>query len=186
MSHQALLVMDFEPVIVGSVGGDESPALAAAVAAVEAARKAEVPVVLVRVAFRAGYPEVHPANKGMGPLAGYGDVFLETEPTTQIHPAFGATAKDIIVTKRRVSAFAATDLAAVLGGLGVSRLVMAGLTTAGVVLSTVRHASDADFEITVLSDACADPDLEVHQFLMDKVFPVQADVTSVKEWIDTL
>jgi nicotinamidase-related amidase len=186
MSDQALLVMDFEPVIVGSVGGDDSPALAAAVSAVEAARKGGVPVVFVRVAFRPGYPELHPGNKGMSPLSGYGDVFVETEPTTQVHSALGVTQNDIIVTKRRVSAFAATDLPAVLGGLGVSRLVIAGLTTGGVVLSTVRHASDADFEITVLSDACADPDAEVHQFLMDKVFPAQAEVTSAKEWIDTL
>ncbi|WP_046495346.1 cysteine hydrolase family protein [Streptomyces odonnellii] len=186
MSDEALLVMDFQPAVLGAVGGDESPALAAATKAVTAARKAKVPVVFVRVAFRPGYPELNPTNKGMAPLSGYGDVFVETEPTTQVHPALGATAKDIVVIKRRVSAFAGSDLSAVLAGLGPSRLVLAGLVTSGVVLSTVREASDADFEITVLSDACADPDAEVHQVLMNKVFPAQADVLSVKEWADTL
>jgi nicotinamidase-related amidase len=186
MSNQVLLVMDFQPVIVGGVGGDDSPALAAAATAVKAARQANVPVVFVRVAYRPGYPEVNPANKGQAPLSGYGNVFVETEPTAQVHPALGATADDIIITKRRVSAFAGSDLAAVLGGIGATRLVLAGLTTGGVVLSTVRHASDADFEITVLADACADPDSDVHGVLIDKILPSQADVVTVKEWVDGL
>lgn len=186
MSDQVLLVMDYQPVIVGAVGGDDSPALAAAVEAVTAARRNNVPVVFVRVAFRPGYPEVSASNKGQAPLTGYGDVFVETEPTAQVHSAFGVTAQDIVVTKRRVSAFAGSDLSSVVAGLGVSRLVLAGLTTAGVVLSTVRYASDCDFGITVLADACADPEPDVHNFLVERVFPAQADVTSVKEWVDTL
>ncbi|MES9537687.1 isochorismatase family protein [Actinomadura sp. NPDC000600] len=186
MSDQALLVMDFQPVVLQAVGGDESPALAAAVAAVDAARASNVPVVLVRVAFRPGYPEVNPSNKGMAPLAGYGDAFLETEPATAVHSALGGGAEDFVVTKRRVSAFAGTDLGSLLRGLGVSRLVLAGVVTSGVVLSTVRHAADADFGITVLSDACADTDEEVHRVLMEKVFPGQADVVSAKEWIASL
>ncbi|GAB7007516.1 cysteine hydrolase [Nocardioides sp. AN3] len=186
MNDQALLVMDFQPVILGAVGGDDSPALAAAVEAVAAARRQEIPVVFVRVAFRPGYPEVTSANKGQRPLASYGDVFVETEPTAQVHPAFGVTEKDIVVTKRRMSAFAGSDLSAVITGLGVSRLVLAGLTTAGVVLSTVRYAGDCDFGITVLSDACADPEADVHDFLIERVFPVQADVVTVKEWATSL
>ncbi|WP_067794605.1 cysteine hydrolase family protein [Actinomadura formosensis] len=186
MSDQALLVMDFQPAVLQAVGGDESPALAAAVSAVEAARRAQVPVIFVRVAFRSGYPEVNPSNKGLSPLSGYGDLFVETEPTTQVHSALGGDAGDIIVTKRRISAFAGTDLGSILTGLGVSRLVLAGVVTSGVVLSTVRHAGDADFEITVLSDACADTDDEVHQVLMEKVFPGQADVVSTKEWAASL
>jgi nicotinamidase-related amidase len=185
MSAQALLVMDFQPPNVGAVGGDDSSALAAAVSAVEAARKAEVPIIFVRVAFRAGYREVNAANKNLSPLAGYGDVFIETEESSQIHPALGVTDQDSVVVKRRVSAFA-SDLAPLLGGLGVTKLVLAGVVTSGVVLSTVRHASDADYEITVLSDACADTDPEVHGFIMDKVFPVQADVVSVNKWADSL
>lgn len=185
MSDQALLVMDFQPPNVGAVGGDDSPALAAAASAVAAARGAGVPVVFVRVAFRAGYPEVSPANKGMSPLSGYGDVFVETEASSQLHPALGASDQDLVVVKRRVSAFA-SDLAALLSGMQVTHLVLAGLVTSGVVLSTVRHASDADFALTVLSDACADPDEEVHRVLMEKVFPSQADVVTVKQWADDL
>jgi nicotinamidase-related amidase len=185
MSAQALLVMDFQPPNVAAVGGDDGPVLAAAVSAVKAARSADVPIIFVRVAFRAGYREVNAANKNMAPLAGYGDVFVETEESSQVHSALAPAPADSIVVKRRVSAFA-SDLAPLLSGLGVTKLVLAGLVTSGVVLSTVRHASDADYELTVLSDACGDPDPDVQQVLMEKVFPVQAEVVTVKEWVDSL
>lgn len=186
MTDRALLLMDFQPITLGAVGGADSPALSAATEAVTAARGAGVPVVFVRVAFRPGYPELSSTNKNFAPLAAYGDVFVETEPTAQVTAELAPAAGEPVVTKRRVSAFAGSDLAAVLSGLGTSKLTLAGITTSGVVLSTVRHASDADYGITVLSDACADPSDEVHQLLIDQVFPSQADVVTVKEWTTSL
>jgi len=50
------------------------------------------------------------------------------------------------------------------------------------VLSTTREAADKDYRITILSDACADMDEEVHRVLTTKVFPRQADVISVEDW----
>jgi nicotinamidase-related amidase len=63
---------------------------------------------------------------------------------------------------------------------------MAGISTSGVVLSTLRQAADLDYRITVLADACADTDPEVHRVLTEKVFPRQARVTTADEWIATL
>ncbi len=37
-------------------------------------------------------------------------------------------------------------------------------------LSTVRHAADADYRLMVVEDCCADRDDEVHRVLMEKVF----------------
>jgi len=42
------------------------------------------------------------------------------------------------------------------------------------------------YELTVLSDACADADDEVHRVLTEKVFPRQAEVLSVAEWTSRL
>ena len=56
----------------------------------------------------------------------------------------------------------------------------------GVVLSTVRQAADLDYRLTVLADACADRDPEVHRVLTEKVFPRQALVTTADEWISSL
>ncbi|MGA2932584.1 MAG: isochorismatase family protein, partial [Acidimicrobiales bacterium] len=91
---------------------------------------------------------------------------------------------DIVVTKRRVSAFAGSDLDVVLRARGARTLVLAGIATSGVVLSTLRQAADLDYGLVVLRDGCADADEEVHRVLLDKVFARQADVLTVDEWTD--
>ena len=67
------------------------------------------------------------------------------------------------------------------GGPGVDTLILAGISTSGVVLSTVRDGADRDYALYVLSDATADRDATVHACLMEKVFPRQAEVISVAE-----
>jgi nicotinamidase-related amidase len=74
----------------------------------------------------------------------------------------------------------------VLRGLGVDSLVLTGIATSGVVLSTLRQAADLDYDLTVLSDACADGDPEVHRVLLEKVFPRQAAVVTTAAWVEQL
>jgi hypothetical protein len=38
----------------------------------------------------------------------------------------------------------------------------------------------------VLADGCLDGDDEVHRVLTDKVFPRQAEVTTIEEWVSRL
>jgi nicotinamidase-related amidase len=83
---------------------------------------------------------------------------------------------------RRVSAFAGSDLDVVLRAGNVDHLMLTGIATSGVVLSTVRQAADPDFRLTVLSDGCLDNDPEVHRILTEKVFPRQAEVMTVSAW----
>lgn len=181
----ALLVMDFQNGIVDRF--DTSTALANAVAATDAARAAGVPVVFVRVAFRPGYPEVAASNLGFGRVAGAaGDSMTESAHGTQIHPAFDPRPDEPIVTKRRVSAFTGSDLEVLLRGLGSDHLVLAGISTSGVVLSTLRQAADLDHRITVLSDACTDRRQDVHDLLMEAVFPNQATVMPTADWVASL
>jgi nicotinamidase-related amidase len=85
-----------------------------------------------------------------------------------------------------VSAFSGSDLDVLLRATGAGTLVLAGIATSGVVLSTVRQAADLDYRLVVLADACADRDEEVHRVLTGKVFPRQAVVTTAAEWIGTL
>ena len=86
------------------------------------------------------------------------------------------TPGDFIVTKKRVSAFTGSDLEVLLRAIDVKHLVLSGIATGGVVLSTLREAADKDYKITVLSDCCADIDAEVHRVLTTKIFPRQATV----------
>ncbi|MEK6311563.1 MAG: cysteine hydrolase [Curtobacterium sp.] len=178
----ALLVMDYQNGIVDRLGTDS--ALHAAVAAVDAARASGIPVVFVRVAFRPGAPEIADRNRMFGAArARMGDQLPEA---TDVHGAFRLTDDDLVVVKRRVSAFTGSDLEVLLRGLGATDLVLAGIATSGVVLSTLRQAADLDFGLTVLADACTDGDPEVHRVLTEKVFPRQADVVTAEQWIAAL
>ncbi len=66
----------------------------------------------------------------------------------------------------------------VLRAQGITHLVLCGIATSGVVLSTLREAADKDYILTVLSDCCADSDEEVQSVLMSKVFTRQAEVVT--------
>jgi nicotinamidase-related amidase len=174
-----LLVMDVQQGIV-----DRYPApgyLERVSQAAAAARGAGLRVVYVRVGFRPGHPEISGRNRSFSAAAASG-VFDDGGPATQIHPAVAPRPEDIVVTKRRVSAFTGSDLEVLLRGLGAGTLVLAGIATSGVVLSTVRQAADLDYQLVVLADACLDPDPEVHRVLTEKVFPRQAQVLTVAEW----
>ncbi len=181
MTRTALLIMDVQQGIVDRYGSD-SGYLARLADAAGAARTAGVTVVYVTVAFRPGYPEVSQQNKSFSAVAGTGR-FTDGDPGAAIHPAIAPVPGDLVVTKRRVSAFTGSDLEVLLRAGGAGNLVLAGIATSGVVLSTLRQAADLDYRLTVLEDGCLDPDAQVHEVLMRKVFPRQADVTSVADWI---
>jgi nicotinamidase-related amidase len=85
-----------------------------------------------------------------------------------------------------VSAFAGTDLDMILRANGIETLVLAGIATSGVVLSTLRHAADADYKVVVAEDCCADRDPEVHRVLTEKVFPRQATIVKVEAVVGAL
>ena len=175
-----LLVMDVQRAIVDRFAEDGSY-LDRLSGAIAAARGAGIPVVYVVIGFRPGHPEISPRNKTFSALAGAGTYFAGS-PATEIHPAVAPDPADAVVTKRRVSAFTGSDLDVLLRGLGAGTLVLTGIATSGVVLSTLRQAADLDYRLVVLSDACLDADPEVHRVLTGKVFPRQATVCTVAEW----
>ncbi|WP_432991543.1 cysteine hydrolase family protein [Dactylosporangium sp. CA-233914] len=94
----------------------------------------------------------------------------------------GSTVLLVMDVQRRVSAFAGSDLDLLPRSRGVEHLVLTGIATSGVVLSTLRQAADLDYGLTVLADGCLDNDEEVHRMLTRKIFPRQADVVAVAGW----
>ncbi len=94
----------------------------------------------------------------------------------EVHPALGPEGDDIVITKHRVSAFTGTDLELLLRAHNIDSLVLFGIATSGVVLSTLLGASDADYRVAVLKDCCVDQDAEVHSCLIEKLFPRRATV----------
>ena len=179
-----LLVMDVQRGIVDRFADDDSY-LERLSGAIAAARANAVPVVYVVVAFRAGHPEISPLNRTFAAAAAAG-AYTEGSAGTEIHPAIAPGPDDPVVTKRRVSAFTGSDLEVLLRGLEADTLVLAGIATSGVVLSTLRQAADLDYRLVVLADGCLDADPEVHRVLTEKVFPRQAEVLTVAQWADRL
>ncbi|HUY85060.1 MAG TPA: isochorismatase family cysteine hydrolase [Candidatus Dormibacteraeota bacterium] len=177
LEKTALLVMDVQPGITDRLNNADEY-LKKVKAAVTKAHESHVPVIYVVVGFRPGFPEVNLRNKS----------FQTVKETMAAHlvdprPVLTPTGDDMVVVKHRVSAFSGSDLEVLLRAQGIQHLVLAGIATSGVVLSTIREAADKDFRLTVLSDLCADFDAEVHSILLEKVFPRQATVITSEQWV---
>ena len=169
VEHPALLVMDVQRSIVERIAND--PGLLERIGtAITEARAAAIPVIYVGIRFRDGYPEMSPRNRSFAMSRQAGNIMTEGSPAVEIHPAIAPQPGDIVVIKRRVSAFAGSDLDVVLRSQGIDTLILSGIATSGVVLSTLRYAADLDYRLTVLADCCADGDAEVHRVCWKRSF----------------
>ena len=176
----ALMLMDFQPAILGQIP-DKDALIDRAQIALGWARANGVKVVFVRVAFvQDDYDAIPHHHKAFGNVKQNG-LLAEGNPAFDIDPALEVRTGDTVVRKTRFGAFSTTDLHALFGDESINTLVMGGISTAGVVLSTVREASDHDYLIFVLSDATADIDPEVHRVLTEKVLPQHADVITTSD-----
>jgi len=178
--HTALLVMDVQEATVKMLK-DTSPLINSIKKAIQSARDNNLPVIYAVIGFRKGYPEVNPNNKSFLVLKNSNRNF-DNEEAAKVHVSVEPHPGDIIITKKRVSAFTGSDLEVVLRSLEIKHLLLSGISTSGVVLSTLREAADKDYTITVFSDCCTDLDDEVHHVLLTKIFPKQAEVIDSKEW----
>jgi nicotinamidase-related amidase len=173
--------MDFQPGIVENLPDPEA-LLGRAEAAIDTARERGATVGYVRVAFTPEDLDGVPETSRMAPLAAAaGERLAADSPQTAVHERVAPRDGDIVVRKTRVGAFSTTDLAEQLAARGVDTIVLAGISTSGVVLSTVRDAHDRDYRVLVLTDASADPKPGVHEFLTTEIFPRQAEVITVED-----
>ncbi|SFS97365.1 cysteine hydrolase family protein [Saccharopolyspora flava] len=183
----ALLVMDYQAGILGMLPDEAADALLErAERTLDRARAAGVHIGFVRVGFTDADVEAMPATAMMAAsLTPERRAFLDADaPTTAVHPRVAPRPGDIEVRKTRVGAFSTTDLDARLRERGVNTLLLAGISTSGVVLSTVRDAADRDYRVRVLADLCADPDPEVHEFLTGRIYAAhgQTITTADLDW----
>ena len=180
----ALLVMDMQRRILANFPND--PALPDRVAnAMTAARRAGIKVIHVVAGQREAGVGVSKRNLFFTRLAGVGG-FGPSDSEAAIHPALTVAEGEQVVLKRRVSGFAGSDLELLLRSNDIESLVLSGVATSGVVLSTWCQASDLDYRLQVLSDGCTDRDEDIHRVLTEKVFPRQATVLTIAEWVAIL
>ncbi len=176
--NTALLVMDMQTTILAGLP-DAVPVIVSVARAIAHARAKKIPVIYVVVGFREGTPEIS-ANNRIFTASKARFASVGAEQFIKIYPEVAPLPNEIVVTKRRISAFTGSDLEVVLRAQGIQHIILTGVSTSGVVLSTTREAADKDYRITILSDCCADADEEVHRVLTTKVFARQADVMTLE------
>ena len=109
-----------------------------------------------------------------------------SDPLQVIHEGVKPIDGEVVVGKHRVNALYGTDLDMTLRANDIDTIVLLGYATSGVVLSTTRYAADADYRLFVVEDCCSDQDVEVHDFLTQRIFPRQAEVVQSSEVIAAL
>jgi len=182
----AVLIMDYQNDILDRLPVEKQDILLDnAIRVLSESRKNGLPVIYVVVRFREGYPEICHRNKMFSTIKG-AKRLIENTPGAEINSRVAPMPDEVMVTKRRVGAFSTTDLEAILRAKGITSLVLFGVSTSGVVLSTVRWAADMDYSLVVISDACADQDDEVHRVLVDKVFLRQAEIMTTQDFLNAI
>lgn len=182
--HTAVLGMDCQNGIVSVYTKLEDGFIERASKVLNTVRDAGITVIHVQVGFRPGLPEVSERNKFFGAVKAskpHQEFFQGSSGA--IHPALGPKPEDIVVTKSRISAFTGTDLDMILRAKEIDTVVLLGISTSGVVLSTLLQASDADYRVVVIEDCCADLDQELHAALMGRLFSQRAEVISAEEFV---
>ena len=179
-TQTAVIVVDMENDF-GAVGGmfhraglDISgiqAAIAPTARVLKAARRAGIPVVYLKMAFRPDLSDIGPEGApnrdrhlffGAGqavdaPDGTKGRVLIRDTWNTQIVAPLEPAPQDTVVYKHRFSGFFETELDAVLRSLGATTLIFTGCTTSVCVESTIRDAMFRDYRCLLLADCSAEP-----------------------------
>jgi nicotinamidase-related amidase len=179
-ARTALLAMDFQSSITDPL--PQADELIARVSrAIDDVREAGGTIGYVRVAFtEQDWEDIPETNKAFA-AAAEGKVLHHQDPVTAVDPRIAPRDGDIEVRKTRFGGMSTTDLDEQLRARGIDTLVLSGVTTSGVVLSTLLDAADRDYRVYVLSDGVADYDPEAHSTLIAKVFPSRAHLITTDE-----
>lgn len=172
----ALIVIDLQNGIVALPVSHPAPEVVAkANAVLDAFHQHGLPVVLVNVAGSAPGRTDAPRHSGEFP-AGWTDL------VSDLHQQPG----DHLVTKKTWGAFTNTDLEQHLKGLGVTQVVILGIATSIGVESTARFASELGFNVTLVTDAMADLNIDAHTNSVTRIFPRLGETGTAESVIDLL
>lgn len=183
----ALILMDFQGFVLKNFMSPEiaSHVVSTAAHVLKAARQAGLPVIHVTVSFRSGYPEISDRNAMFSWLRDNG-LITPGSNEMQIDASLAPHEHEPVIIKHRIGAFSGTDLDMILRAKGIQTVLLAGVTTSGVVLSTFRQAFDLDYNVLVVEDACADSDTDTQAFLMEKLIPQIGSVVTSGTLIKSL
>jgi nicotinamidase-related amidase len=180
-SKTALLVMHYQTDILALFPSVAPTLLANTRRLCDAARASGVSVYFAKIHFSPGYPEVSPLNRN-----GQGIKQLSLFVEDRISPELGQRADEPLIIAHRASVFYGTDLQVRLSAQGIDTLLMVGIASTGVMLSSVAYASDADFRLITVKDCCYDPDPVVHDHLFATAFDSRTAVLTLEDALGVL
>ncbi|PCE30427.1 cysteine hydrolase [Burkholderia ubonensis subsp. mesacidophila] len=175
-AQTALVVMHYQTDILGLFPAVAPDLLANTRKLCDAARAKGVGVYFANLRFSPGYPEVSPLNRNGQGIKRLG-LFIDDRTA----PELGQQANEPLIVAHRASVFFGTDLEVRLSEQGVDTLIMVGIASTGVVLSSVAYASDADYRLYTVKDCCYDPDQVVHEHLFSTAFDSRTTVLSLAD-----
>ena len=187
LAHTAVLALDCQAGVVSVYAKPQDEFISRASHLLDAARGAEILIIHVQVGFRPGLPEVTERNKFMAAIKAskpHQEFFQGASGA--IHRALGPKPDDIVIVKHRINAFTGTDLDLILRAKEIHTVIVFGISTSGVVLSTLLQASDSDYHVIVIQDCCADLDTELHSALIGRLFPARADVMTAETFVASI
>jgi nicotinamidase-related amidase len=153
--------------------------------AVRSSHRPQTQTMFSLVQFRPGYPDISCRNKQFVAIAASGGPIIGSAGTN-FYSGFQPHGNEIQFEKRRVSAAYNSELLTLLDSQCIDTVVLAGLFTSGVILSTTRQLADADYTIYIVQDAVIDPNSTVNAVLLDSVLPAQAYVLTISDAINKL
>ena len=186
-TRTAVLSMDLQTWIVATYVKDRDRFITRVNALLQSARQAGALVVHVSPGFRPGMPEVSPRNALFSGIKAVPERrrLFEGELSV-LDCGVIVNDEDICISKLRVRSSTRTDLKMVLRARDIDTLILFGIATHGVILSTTLHASDADYRMFIVEDCCAELDAELHRNLFEKVYAARATIVDAEELIATL
>lgn len=142
--------------------------IAAATRLFDICRSTGIPVVSVRIAFRPDHADVIQNCKIFRDVVA-AKAMVEGSWGAEFHEGLAPLAGELVVKHTRVNAFHGSQLAEVLEILKAERLVVAGIATNSVVLTTVAAAADMGYEVIVIGDACSSGNLHLHDSSLENL-----------------
>ncbi|MGW4889460.1 isochorismatase family protein [Streptomyces murinus] len=149
----------------------------------DAFRRHGLPVVLVNVTGRAPGRTDAVRSRDTGRFGGGAE---RPSDWAEFVDELGVRPGDHLITKRRRSAFHDTGLDTLLRDLGVTQVVLTGISTSSGVESTARSAADHGYHVVLATDAMADPDAEAHRHSVERVFPRLGETATAAEVVTML
>lgn len=179
----ALIVVDLQGGVIGipiTLEPSAASVVERSVELLDAFRGHGLPVVLVNVDARAPGRTERSAAGGSGMAAAPAGGGADLVPELKAQPS------DLRVTKKTWGAFHGTGLAEQLRELGVTQVVIAGISTTSGVESTARQAYEHGFHVTLATDAMTDFSPVAHANSIAEIFPKLGETGTTAEIVDLL